>query len=122
MFIGEFVKEMETTKETIRYYIDEKLLSPEKEDGKYLFTEKEKLDFENIKNLKNMGMPIRVIKQIKENTKYCGTEKQWELNLKIIEDELLKIEIKIKKINKEKLMLLEAKKQLIEVLKINLSE
>lgn len=112
MRIGQFIEEMKTTKETIRYYIDEKLMTPKKVDGRYEFTEKDKKDFKSIRELREMGLSIRVIKEIKKNKEFCGTKKQWESNLNIIESELVKIESELERLNNEKLALINAKKKL----------
>lgn len=37
MYIGEFIQTFETTRETVRYYIEEGLLTPTKVNGKYFF-------------------------------------------------------------------------------------
>lgn len=92
MYIGEFIKVYETTRETVRYYIEEGLLTPKKREGKYYFTDIEISDFLSIRELREMGLSIRVLKKIKENKKDCGTSIQWESNLKIIDDELERVE------------------------------
>lgn len=105
MQIGQFITEMKTTKETVRYYIDEQLLTPEKVNGKYEFTKIEQNEFENIRELRDMGLPIRVIKQIKMNKDFCGTKRQWESNLTIIDIELSRVELELEQLNNEKLAL-----------------
>ncbi|MGX7024053.1 MerR family transcriptional regulator [Vagococcus hydrophili] len=112
MRIGQFIEEMKTTKETIRYYIDEKLMTPKKVDGRYEFTEKDKKDFKSIRELREMGLSIRVIKEIKKNKEFCDTKKQWESNLNIIDSELVKIEIELERLSNEKIALINAKKKL----------
>ncbi|MGL5687087.1 MAG: MerR family transcriptional regulator [Vagococcus fluvialis] len=116
MDMGQFVTEQDTTKETVRYYIDEKLLSPEKVNKKYCFTELEERDFKNIRQLRDMGLSIKVIKLIKENKEYCGTRKQWEANVDLIDTELIRVESEIERLNQEKIALKQVKKQLKELL------
>ncbi|GEM_PF-387803 len=116
MDMGQFVTEQGTTKETVRYYIDEKLLSPKKVNKKYCFTELEERDFKNIRQLRDMGLSIKVIKLIKENKEHCGTRKQWEANVDLIESELIRVESEIDLLNQEKIALKQVKKQLKELL------
>lgn len=112
MRIGQFITEMNTTKETVRYYIDEKLLTSNKIEGKYEFTETDQNDFKNIRELRTMGLPIRVIKEIKKNKEFCGTNMQWESNINIIDAELLKVESELKKLNEEKIALINVREKL----------
>jgi DNA-binding transcriptional MerR regulator len=116
MDMGQFVTEQSTTKETVRYYIDEKLLSPKKVNKKYCFTELEERDFKNIRQLRDMGLSIKVIKLIKENKEHCGTRKQWEANVDLIDTELIRVESEIDLLNQEKVVLKQVKKQLNELL------
>lgn len=116
MDMGQFVTEQDTTKETVRYYIDEKLLSPEKVNKKYCFTELEERDFKNIRQLRDMGLSIKVIKLIKENKEHCGTMKQWEANVDLIDTELIRVESEIERLNQEKVALKQVNKQLKELL------
>lgn len=66
MYIGEFIQTFETTRETVRYYIEEGLLTPIKVNGKYFFEDIDRSDFKNIRELRDMGLSIRVLKQIKK--------------------------------------------------------
>ncbi|RHH69974.1 MULTISPECIES: MerR family transcriptional regulator [Vagococcus] len=92
MYIGEFIQTFETTRETVRYYIEEGLLTPTKVNGNYFFTDLDISDFKNIRELRDMGLSIRVLKQIKKNKKDCGSKRQWEDNFQIINDELERVE------------------------------
>lgn len=116
MDMGQFVTEQDTTKETVRYYIDEKLISPEKVNKKYCFTELEECDFKNIRQLRDIGLSIKVIKLIKENKEHCGTRKQWEANVDLIDTELTRVESEIERLNQEKIALKQVNKQLKEQL------
>lgn len=107
---------METTKETVRYYIDEQLITSEKVQGKYKFTKVEKSDFKSIREVRNMGLPIKIIKQIKENKEYCGTNKQRKSNLDMIDTELSRVDLELNKLNEERLSLLAVRKELIKKL------
>lgn len=115
MFIGEFIKKENTTRETVRFYIDEELLTPEKINGKFNFTAKEQDDFQNIRELKHMGLSIRVIKQIKKNKENCGTKMQWTDNLGIIEEELERVTQELMELEQRKLALIKVKHKLEEM-------
>lgn len=112
MLIGKFIKETETTRETVRYYIDEALLTPEKINGKYNFTKQDKEDFKNIRELREMGLSIKVIKQIKKNHEQCGTVNQWQSNLEIVDKELNHVLVALEKLSQQKQVLSEMKEEL----------
>lgn len=112
MLIGKFIKETETTRETVRYYIDEALLTPEKINGKYNFTKQDKEDFKNIRELREMGLSIKVIKQIKKNHEQCGTVNQWQSNLEIVDKELNHVLVALEKLSQQKQVLGEMKEEL----------
>ena len=109
MQIGKFIEEVGTTRETIRYYIEEGLLTPDKKAGKYLFSPNEIEDFKSIRELREMGLSIKIIKTIKANKDYCGTDKQWQSNLKLIEDELKEVNEHLKVLQKQKETLTQVK-------------
>lgn len=119
MYIGEFIQMFEITRETVRYYIDEGLLTPKKQDGKYYFTDIEMSDFKNIRELRDMGLSIRVLREIKENRKDCGSVAQWESNLQIIEDELERVGTQLDTLAKQKKALENVSSQLKVVLDDN---
>lgn len=66
MKLDQFITEMKTTKEIVRYYIDEQLITLKKIQGRYIFTEVEINDFQNISELIEMRLPIRSIKKLKK--------------------------------------------------------
>lgn len=94
MKIGKFIKLNQTTRDTIRYYMDEKLLTPVKKEGNYWFSEKEQADFEAIRELRELGFSIKGIKAIQANrlTHGCGSQEQWAGNRQLVNQELLDIE------------------------------
>ncbi|MGY3704996.1 hypothetical protein BW731_03530 [Vagococcus martis] len=102
MYIGEFIQTFETTRETVRYYIEEGLLTPTKVNGKYFFEDIDRSDFKNIRELRDMGLSIRVLKQIKKNKKDCGSTMQWKSNLQIINDELERVEKELEILTRQK--------------------
>lgn len=57
-----------------------------------------------------------MIKLIKENKEHCGTRKQWEANVDLIDTELTRVESEIERLNQEKIALKQVNKQLKEQL------
>lgn len=64
MQIGVFVREMGTTVDTVRYYMEVSLLKPELEKGRYCFGEKEIMDFQAIAQLKQWGFAVKEIQRL----------------------------------------------------------
>lgn len=62
MKIGEFAKKHEVTIDTVRYYIEEGLLTPFKENTQYCFTEIDDDVMDSIMALKNMNFKIDEMK------------------------------------------------------------
>jgi DNA-binding transcriptional MerR regulator len=76
MQIGAFVREMGTTADTVRYYMELSLLGPELEGNRYCFGERERRDFQAIVQLKQWGFAVKEIQSLfghKERSG-CGTE------------------------------------------------
>ncbi|KAF1298056.1 hypothetical protein BAU15_09400 [Enterococcus sp. JM4C] len=89
MTISEFVRQQNTTIDTVKHYLKLGLLTPDKKNSWYDFSAKEVEDFQNIVELKALGLSLEVIKQIKESHETnCGTAMQWQENLAVIEGEL----------------------------------
>lgn len=96
MYISEFVKSQSTTLDTVKFYIKNGLLTPEKDGSWYVFGEQDAGDFKNIVELKELGFSIKAIKRIKElHSTSCSTDEQWTENLSIVTDELADIDSKI---------------------------
>lgn len=76
MQIGQFVREVDSTVDTVRYYMDLSLLCPELRGNRYIFTEREIRDFEVIVQLKQWGFQVKEIQNLFEYKKQsgCGTE------------------------------------------------
>lgn len=64
MQIGAFVREMGTTADTVRYYMELSLLGPELERGRYCFREREVRDFQTIVQLKQWGFSVKEIQSL----------------------------------------------------------
>ncbi|OFI46874.1 hypothetical protein BG262_03525 [Floricoccus penangensis] len=118
MYISEFVKSQSTTLDTVKFYIKNGLLTPEKDGSWYVFGEQDADDFQNIVELKELGFSIKAIKRIKElhNTS-CSTDKQWTENLSIVTDELADIDSNIVKLMSRKAKLNKIRTELKEKLR-----
>jgi len=62
--ISEFSKKYNISKETIRYYTDEKILLPHKVNHYYDYNEQCERDMDTIKNLKEIGFSISDMKEL----------------------------------------------------------
>lgn len=115
MNISEFVEQQKTTLDTVKYYIKLQLLTPKKENNWYVFSSKEKDEFQNIVYLKSLGLSLELIKEIKKShEKSCGTSEQWKNNLSIIESELEHTKLEKEKIILKETLLLNVKEELNE--------
>lgn len=66
MLIGEFIQKHQTTKDTVRFYVQEGLLTPVRRGRNYWYSAADESDFDQIKTLQQMGFSIAAIKQIRE--------------------------------------------------------
>lgn len=75
MQIGAFVREMGTTADTVRYYMELSLLGPELKGNRYSFGEKEVRDFQAIAQLKQWGFAVKEIQCLFRHKAQsgCGT-------------------------------------------------
>ena len=64
MKISEFANKYEISNDTVRYYMELNLITPEKSGGHYHFDEKCELQIREILNLKNMDFSLQEIKNI----------------------------------------------------------
>lgn len=64
MRIGEFVKRVKTTKDTVRHYENMELLNPDMVGTRRQYTEKEILEFQVITELKSFGFSLNDIQLI----------------------------------------------------------
>lgn len=118
MNISEFVEKHNTTLDTVKHYINLKLLTPNKRNNWYFFTSKESEDFNNIIHLKSLGFSLKLIQKIKANhDDNCGTVKQLNDNLIIIKSELDILKKEKQKIKTKEKMLLEIEIQLNKKIK-----
>lgn len=115
MNISKFVATQETTIDTVKYYIKLGLLTPEKKHNWYVFSEKEGSDFQNISELKALGLSLELIKEIKDtHEQACGTAEQLERNLVIISQKLAHISKQKEELVQQEDLLIQVKTALIQ--------
>ncbi|WP_040536878.1 MerR family transcriptional regulator [Schleiferilactobacillus shenzhenensis] len=113
MQLAEFVAMNQTTRDTVRHYIDLGLLTPQKQGKNYAFTAADTADFAEIVELKEMGFSLAAIQSIKErHDTQCGTPTQWQANRELVEDELATIEKELQTLMVRKTKLTALRKQL----------
>ena len=66
MRIGEFIKLIQTTKDTVRHYEELDLIRPEWKNGTRDYAPKDFEDFHVIKEMKSMGLALKDIQSIFE--------------------------------------------------------
>lgn len=117
MLIGEFIQKHQTTKDTVRFYVQEGLLTPVRRGQNYWYSAADESDFDQIKTLQQMGFSIAAIKKIREeHEKHCGTTEQWQFNLHLIDAELTEISVQEKQLADRRAGLTDLKEQLVALL------
>lgn len=107
MKTGEICQQFKITRDTLRHYSKHGLLNPTKDTKDYQWSDQDIQDLSNILQLRELGLSIQTIKQIKDtHDKYCGTLEQWLKNKAILENEVKKRDAHIKKLEAEKEQLL----------------
>ncbi|MBP3040867.1 MerR family transcriptional regulator [Bacillaceae bacterium Marseille-Q3522] len=93
MRIGEFLKKVDTTKDTVRHYEDIKLLDPEWKDGRREYAEQQINDFHAIREMKSLGLKLKDIREIfnwkRQNG--CGSKELIDRVSQTLDQELKKI-------------------------------
>ncbi|OEY83668.1 hypothetical protein NT95_04235 [Oenococcus kitaharae] len=108
---------VDATRDTVRFYIEEDLLSPSKSAGKYVFTRQEIIAYNEIIQLKQLGFSIELIKKIKQQHDInCSTSEQWQQNLALVETEIKRAEQELKRIEQRKERLTRVSNQLKDLL------
>lgn len=96
MYLKQFIREMNTTRDTVRFYIDLQLLTPKCRGKNYWFGNQEKYAFAQVKGLQELGFSLQEIQTIKHShDQFCGTELQWKSNLQLIAAKLQKVDQEI---------------------------
>ncbi|MFT8917298.1 MAG: MerR family transcriptional regulator [Oenococcus sp.] len=117
MQLREFTAAADTTRDTVRFYIEEDLLTPNKSAGKYVFTRQEITAYDEIMQLKQLGFSIELIKKIKQQHDiHCSTSEQWQQNLALVEKEIQRAEHELKRIAQRKEKLIRVSNQLKNLL------
>ncbi|MGE8207499.1 MerR family transcriptional regulator [Heyndrickxia sp. NPDC080065] len=107
MRIGEFIKKVETTKDTIRHYEELNLLKPVWINGKRHYSSKDLNDFYAIREMKSIGLSLKEIQALFE-IKYnngCGSEKLIDSVLQRLDKEIHLINEKEKELKNKKEMI-----------------
>ncbi len=102
MKISQFADKFQVSNDTIRYYMELKLVIPEKKGGHYYFDQKCKQQMTEVINLKNMGFSLQEIKNILNYQKISRlTDYQKNHYYRsIFKKKLTSIEGEIKQLNK----------------------
>lgn len=86
---GQIEAKYQVSRDTLRFYIEEGLVVPDKVAGKYQWLPEHEAALINILELRALGLSVKAIKRIKElHETACGTEIQWRENLAGVEEEL----------------------------------
>ena len=85
---GQIEAKYQVSRDTLRFYIEEGLVMPDKVAGKYQWLPEHEAALTNILELRALGLSVKAIKRIKElHETACGTE-----NLAVVEEELADID------------------------------
>ena len=118
MKIGEFIKAVNTTKDTVRHYEDLKLIQPSWKGSVKDYKDKDINDFMAIKEMKDMGLnlkDIQVIFEVKRNFG-CGSPSLLSNIKQKLHHQLYALQEEEKEIKKKKLNLQETLKELDQLI------
>lgn len=104
MLIGEFVKAVDSTVDTVRHYMNLSLLNPELKSNRYIFTQREERDFEVIVQLKQWGFTIKEIQSLflYKRQSGCGTAKLLQYVHELLQSKQNSIEEKLELLSKQR--------------------
>ncbi|SHF97553.1 MerR family transcriptional regulator [Ornithinibacillus halophilus] len=88
MYIGEFVRMVNSTKDTIRHYEDLQLIHPQWENNRRVYSEEHVKDYEAIKEMQSLGLSLKEIEvmfQLKR-TSGCSSPELLEGLVKKLEE------------------------------------
>lgn len=103
VFLKEFLKEQNATRDTVYFYIEKNLMQPEKVNGRYQFSEKDVADFEGIRQLREVGFSIEQIERLAEQRRTSkGTPEHFRLSLELVTEGIRRIEAEEKIMAKQK--------------------
>lgn len=113
MYLKEFINKMDTTRDTVRFYLKLNLLTPARRGKNYWFTDQETEAFAEIKNLKELGFSLKEISSIKLlHDQSCGTKLQREKNLDLIKSKIEENALAISQLKQRQLELKQLEKAL----------
>lgn len=118
MKTGQITQNYDISRDTLRFYMEQGLLTPQLKNGKYDWSQQDLEDLENVLHLRQLGFSAKAILRFKEvHDAYCGTPRQWQENKEVIEEEIRDKDAKIAKLLAEKEDLLQLHAQLEDKLK-----
>ncbi|WP_099159015.1 MerR family transcriptional regulator [Virgibacillus ndiopensis] len=88
MKIGEFIKEVKSTKDTVRHYEEVGMIQPDWQNNRRIYTEKDIQDFHAIKEMQKLGLSLKEIHlvfEIKRNNGCGSSELLAEITEKMVE-------------------------------------
>ncbi|WP_058304446.1 MerR family transcriptional regulator [Gorillibacterium timonense] len=104
MRMGQYVNQMSTTLDTVRYYMELSLLRPELKNNRYDFTQREMDNFETIVQLKEWGFAMKEIQELFEHKERtgCGSVELIVYARDMLQAKCESIECSIVTLNKQK--------------------
>ena len=119
MRIGEFIKEVNTTIDTVRHYEELGLIQPDKLGNRKNYTGKEVQQFQAIIEFKSAGFQLEDIRYLfnLKNAYGCGSEELINEAIDQLQQHLLKVEEEIKILNERHQNLSDTITYLIQELK-----
>lgn len=82
------------SKETLRYYIEQDLITPSCVDDSFTWSEQDELDLQTILYLREMGLSIESMIKLKQTREdYPGLQAKLMHRMQIIKDEIEEVEV-----------------------------
>lgn len=105
MRIGEFIKQVTTTKDTVRHYEELELIRPGWINGTREYSQKDTNDFQAIKEMQSLGLTLKEIQAIFEvkRDNGCGSIQLINDVLKSLDNELTIIYETEQELNRKKI-------------------
>lgn len=116
MKISEFIKTLQTTKDTVRHYEELLLLIPERTNTYKNYTKKHIIEFQVIQELQEIGFSLKEIQQIfmLKKTLGCSNDRLIEDVLQLLEEKKLLLIQQEQKIHSQQMLISEMINQMKE--------
>ncbi|MER0124111.1 MerR family transcriptional regulator [Streptococcus sp. ZJ93] len=102
MKTGHITQTYKVSRDTLRFYIKKGLLAPTIQEGQYSWSEQDCQELENILQLRELGLSIKVIQRMKEvHDTMCGTREQWLENRHVLQNEIAERKKMIEQLEKQ---------------------